>query len=43
MHALLWQSAYNLAEDIWAKYTGPKHVSNQNLDDVLKVILGLQL
>ena len=34
--------ADNLA-DIWAKYTGPKHVSNQKLYDGLKVILGLQL
>ena len=35
--------ADNLAEDIWAKYTGPKHVSNQKHYDGLKVILGLQL
>ena len=32
--------ADNLAEDIWAKCTGPKHVSNQKLYDGLKVILG---
>ena len=31
----------NLAEDIWTKYTGPKHVSNQKLYDVFKGILGL--
>ena len=31
----------NLAEDIWTKYTGPKHVSNQKLYDVFKGILRL--
>ena len=35
--------ADNLAEDIWTRYTGPKHVSNQKLHDVFKGILGLQL
>ena len=42
----LWEinmHADNLAEDIWAKCTEPKHVSNQKLYDGLKVILGLQL
>ena len=35
--------ADNLAEDIWAKYTGPKHVSKQKRYDGLKGILALHL
>ena len=42
----LWEinmHADNLAEDIWTRYTGPKHVRNQKRYDGFKGILGLQL